>query len=485
MKIYDAAEIRQWDQYTIQHEPISSIDLMERAAGLCCKHLLGVYSFNDVHFICGMGNNGGDGLVMARILHRLGKKVNISICSISEKGSADFETNLKRLPADISINYLGEEDTFNTSAEIIVDCLFGSGLNRPVEGWLGNRIDEVNNCKKPIVAIDTPSGLFGGDNSSNPLNHIIKANYTFSFQTPKFSFLFATYERYTGIVRIINIGLLEAFTTDALAEIIKPKLFKAKKRSQFDHKGKKGFLTFVGGFDNMIGAAVLSTIAAFRAGCGYVGVICDDQGKQALFSRVPEALYLGNEFIGVNEKTRAIAIGPSLGTSDKSKATLKKVFSSNLPIVIDADGINLCAQDSSLLKSLPKGTILTPHLKELERLIGKANSPEAFLKKQIAFSVKHQVFVIQKGAWSKLTTPNGKVFINPTGNPGMGTSGMGDALTGVIGSFLAQGFTPIQAAIQGIYYHGKAGDIVKQEQGETGIMTSDVIAALPRAINGF
>lgn len=485
MKIYDANGIREWDQFTIQNEPISSLDLMERAAKNCTTHLLGTVAFDSIHFFCGKGNNGGDGLVMARKLHAFGKKVKISICEVSERGTEDFEANLSRLSEGIEIEYLNADSQFTTEADTIVDCLFGSGLNRPIEGWLASRIEEVNESGKVIVSVDIPSGLFVEDNSQNPLQHVIKADYTFSFQIPKFAFFFAPYEAYTGVVKIVNIGLSAKFSGKSIAELISVDLFADRIQSNFIHKGSKGFLTFIGGSENMVGAALLSSLAAFRAGCGYVGVYCDADGKTALFSRVPEAIYLGSEFIVANPKTKAIAIGPGLGLEEKSLKAVENAFASNLPVVLDADGINLLAANEFLLRSIPKGTILTPHLKELERLVGKSASPEEFLDKQVEFSKTYQVYIVQKGAWSKLTTPTGQIFINPTGNPGMATAGMGDALTGIIGSFLAQGLSPFQAAMQGIYYHGKAGDIVSRDQGQIGIITRDVINALPKAMNGF
>lgn len=485
MKIYDAKTIGKWDEYTIQNEPISSIDLMERASISACKQLIGTIFFKRIHVVCGMGNNGGDGLAMARLLSEMGKEVQVSICRMSEEGSADFEQNLKRLPTKITVQDLDTSTTFHSEADVLVDCIFGSGLNRPVEGWLGRVIREMNESGLPIIAIDIPSGLFIGDNSNNPLKNVIQAYATFSFQVPKYPFLFARYEKYTGITKILHIGLSKTFDQQALATIITPTLFKKRHLSHFEHKGKKGFLSLIAGQGDMVGAAILSASAAFRGGCGYVGVYCSLAGKTALYNSLPEALYLGERMTTLDSKTKAIAIGPGLGLHEQSRKQLETVLEMNVPMVLDADALNACAEDPALLQKIPAGAILTPHLKELERLIGHAESPEDLLQKQVDFSVEREVYVIQKGAWSKLTTPEGKVFVNPTGNPGMGTAGMGDTLTGLIGGLLAQSYEPFQAAMMGVYYHGKAGDHVMREQGEIGILARDVIAALPKVINGL
>ena len=484
--IYTAEAIREWDAYTIKHEPISSIDLMERAALRCCKRILGSYLFESICFVCGQGNNGGDGLAMARIFSELGKTVTVFICSSAAQGSADFEINLKRLPNSVKKKVLKPTDEIpRFKAEILVDCLFGSGLNRPIEGWLSTVISHINQYESTTIAIDIPSGLYVFDNRNNPLVSVVRANKTLSFQTPKFPFFFAKYASYIGEFSIIDISLSGAYKAEGIAQYITGSDARLFSRDKFVHKGNKGFLTLIAGCDTMIGAALMSAQAAFRTGCGYVGVISNSTIVSPLTTTLPEAMWIGEGFDSLPDKTSAIAIGPGLGQSEHALSLLKKALSSKKTMVIDADAINLLVAHSELLDQLPENSILTPHIGELQRLIGTANSPEAFLDKQKAFSKKYNIYLLQKGAHSKLTTPEGLLYINSTGNSAMATAGMGDALTGMIGSFLAQGYTPLLAAINGMYYHGLAGDIAVQTNGQYGLLTSDVINKIPAALNGL
>lgn len=483
--IYNASEIRAWDAYTIQNEPISSLDLMERAAETCCKKLIGTLLFRSVAVFCGKGNNGGDGLAMARLLTQGGIDVSLYICEFGQRASVDFEKNLKRLPATVKTTYLKSAETLNIQADVLIDCLFGSGLDRPITGWLTALIESLNTHPSPTVSIDIPSGLYVGNNSTNDLKNCIRADYTFSFQTPKFPFFFAEYAPFVGHFSIIDIQLSNRFKDKALALFLTKNEITLKPLNPFGHKGEKGYLTVIAGSENMLGAALLSSKAAFKTGCGYVGLISSEKVLTALVNTLPEAIWIGENPTAVPTKTKAIAIGPGLGKTNFSLTLLKMALRAKLPLVIDADALNLLAENPELVTQIPAGAILTPHLTELNRLIGTANSPEELLEKQKDFSIKNQVYIIQKGAYSKLTDPEGNVYINSTGNAGMASAGMGDALTGMIGSFLAQGYTPLDAAKNGMYYHGLAGDFAAKQNGIRGLITSDLISFIPQALNGF
>lgn len=346
-------------------------------------------------------------------------------------------------------------------------------------------IHRINDSKLPVVSIDLPSGLMGDDNSINSLDAVVKANHTLSFQRPKMSFFFDKYAPFVGRFSILDIGLLDNFVGDELAIYLDHSSIQLKLENNFIHKGNKGYLTLVAGSSTMLGAAILSSKSAFRAGCGYIGLISPKSVITPLMVHLPEAIWLGNQFDSLPEKTSAIAIGPGIGTNEVSYSHLKFTLISNLPVVIDADAINLLTIHPELIDLLPKNAILTPHYKELTRLIGTAESPEKLLKKQLEFSIEKGVYVIQKGAYSKLTTPTGEVFINSTGNPSMASAGMGDVLTGIIGSFLAQGYAPQEAAIYGMYLHGLAGDHAVLRLGNRGLLATDLIDELPKTLSSF
>lgn len=486
LSIFTADQIRKWDEFTIKNEPVSSIDLMERAATQLTKHILSSSVFESVSVFCGVGNNGGDGLVIARLLCERGFDVSVYVVEFSVNPSADFSTNLKRLPKKCKVKKLNSSSlTVDIKSEIIVDAIFGTGLKQPVSGWIGKIIDAINTSLIPVISVDIPSGLFCDDNRGNDFLHVIRATETISFQSPKLCFLFSKYSEFTGYFRIINIGLSENFKGKALAKFITRSDIKLKHRDTFSHKGTNGYFFLVAGFQNYAGAAILSARAALRSGCGYVGVFCSEQTKVNLISAVPEALYISEIHHGLPEKTNAIAIGPGLGTDEHALNILNKILETKLPLVIDADAITLIASHRVLLDKLPKDSILTPHPAELARLIGKTDSPEDFLERQIEFSKKHQVFILQKGAYSKLTTPHGEIFINSSGNPGMGTAGSGDVLTGIIGSLLAQRYSPLDAVITGTFIHGYSADLVKRERGMIGMIASDLVEHLPKAFSAF
>ena len=485
MKIYTAENIRQWDRFTIENEPISSIDLMERAASRCTEKIVQDHSFQSAAIFCGIGNNGGDGLVIARLLHKKGISVTVYIVNFSPQRSADFSANLERLSPETQLVQLTESN-FRYEIhhqDLVIDAIFGSGLNRPVNGWIGEVITGMNNGKKPIISIDIPSGLFIEKNDYS--GSIVRANQTITFQTPKFSFFFPESEVYVGNWDILDIGLHPGFSAPALATFCLSEDIKLHQRSNFSHKGDNGFLTVVAGFGDMGGAAILCGSAGFRTGSGYVGIIGSEEYFPSILTQLPEALLFKPVDLCFPNKTKAIAIGPGLGKSDLAKTYLNMALKAGLPLVLDADALNLLAEDPTLQAKIPVNAILTPHTAELERIIGKFDSSEDRLAAQIEYSINHNVFILQKGAWSKLSCPDGGLVINSTGNSGMATAGMGDVLTGIIGSFLAQGYSPQEAATYGMYFHGLAGDHIAEKEGKRGMISSDVVRELPYVMKDF
>lgn len=486
LRIYKSATLKKWDQFTIHTEPVSSINLMERAATACAKQIIGRSVFESAIVFCGIGNNGGDGLVIARLLHERNINVRVCIVDYSKNKSDEFKLNLERLPKEIEKITLTEKNfSFKITEDLVIDAIFGSGLHTEPSGWIADVIDRINKSKKRIVAVDLPSGLFCDDNRSNSLKHVIIASQTITFQSPKLSFLFGEYAKFTGDLHIADIGLSENFKEPETAIFFTRKDLVLQNRNLFSHKGNHGYLLVIAGSEHYGGAAILTSKAALRTGCGYVAVHSHPDTKSALLSSIPECILINQIASSIPAKTTAIAIGPGLGTDITAMKLLEIALRSKKPLVIDADAINLLAENKKLLSKLPEDSILTPHPGELQRLIGTFKSPEETLEKQIRFSKKYKVYLVQKGAYSKITCPDGTVIINSSGNPGMASAGMGDVLTGMIGSLLAQGYKTKEAVSYGVFLHGYAADLVKRKHGERGMIASDVINEIPMALNSF
>jgi NAD(P)H-hydrate epimerase len=499
MKIFRSEQIKVIDEYTINQEPIASIDLMERAAGNLFRWITERFGRSE-HIIVfvGPGNNGGDGLALARMLSANRYDVDVHYIKFTEKTTADWEINRQRLITEtsVSLNYLNSADQFPviSSGDIIIDAIFGSGLIRPVEGLPGKIIKLINRVDAVTISIDIPSGLFGEDNSKNDSDYIIKADYTLSFQFPKLSFMFAENAPYVGEWGVLPIGL----DSNAIRNTISPyELIEnrdvapvLKKRNQFDHKGNFGHGLLVSGSIGKMGAAVLGAGAALRTGIGLVTCHIPSCGSLIIQSALPEAMVkidTSEEYIsdiGNTDSYSAVGIGPGLGMHPESQEALYNLLSDcKKPMVIDADALNILSLNKKWLRLLPKKTILTPHPKEFERLAGKTENGFARLKRQIEFSTDLNCIIVLKGAHTSITTPEGRVLFNSTGNPGMATAGSGDVLTGIILSLLSQGYTSENAAILGVYLHGMAGDIAAGESCFESIIASDIIISVGEAFN--
>jgi NAD(P)H-hydrate epimerase len=499
MKIFRCDQIKEIDEYTIRHEPVASIDLMERAAGQLLKWITTRYGVSE-HFVvfAGPGNNGGDGLALARMLISNGYSVDIYYLRLSDKISADCELNMNRLKnvTNVTINTITGtgEFPFLSSNDIIIDAIFGSGLKHHTEGLAAEIIQLINKTEARKISIDLPSGLFGEDNSINNYSGVIKADFTLTFQFPKLSFMFSENAPYLGEWYILPIGLdknairsFETAYTFLQNSDIYPLL---KKRKKFDHKGNFGHGLLVSGSYGKMGAAILAAGASLRTGIGLITCHIPAHGNPIVQSALPESMvqidnseHFVSE-IGNTDSFSAVGIGPGLGIFPESqKALIALLRECKRPIVIDADALNMLSiiKDSFLL--LPAGTILTPHPKEFERLAGKTHNGYERLQRQIEFSREHNCIVVLKGAHSSVTFPDGNVFFNSTGNPGMATGGSGDVLTGIILSLLSQGYTPEHAALSGVFIHGVAGDLAAEESCYESIIASDIINSIGKAFN--
>ena len=502
MKILTTTQIRELDAYTIQHEPIDSIDLMERASAAFTKWFAANYDTSrPVHIVCGSGNNGGDGLAVARLLDELYYKVEVSLFLFSGKTSADFDTNLKRLQekTNVSIQHIHEDRPLPAFAEntVLIDAILGSGLTRPVENFLAYFIQHINNQHITRVSIDIPSGLFADKSSDGICIHAVQ---TCCFEVPKLAFMMPENHARVGAWTAVPIGLhsQKMAETESHSYYIDANFIQniIKKRNKYDHKGKFGHTLLVMGSQGMLGAALLAARACMRSGVGLLTVHAPPKIETPLLQVLPEAMYSKpNEAfdnipslkryptnLPVKEKYNALGVGCGLGKSKDAARQLKGLMQKwKRPMVIDADALNLIGERKTLMKQVPKDSILTPHPKEFERLFGTQSNDFERNMVQVEMSVKYDIYIVLKGAHTCVSTPEGDCFFNSTGNPGMATAGSGDVLTGIITGLLAQGYSSKEAAILGVYLHGLAGDLAAKEIGQQSIIASDIIEHLGAA----
>jgi len=493
LKILPAKQIKDLDAYTIEHGSIASIDLMERA----CRAFVNwfVEHFDDrrtIGIVCGTGNNGGDGLGIARMLKGLGYSVKVWVVKGSVLESIDFKINLDRARKDkieiVELVHESDERLFG-DRHVLIDAVFGSGLTRPAEGIYAKVITCINKMEAQRVAIDIPSGLMADSPSTDP---VVKADYTVSFQLPKLSFFLPQYHSFVGEWTLVDIGLNKDFIKGAetshfyITQKDPRKIL--KRRSKFDHKGDYGHALLIAGSFGKMGAAILASRAALRSGLGLLTVHIPRCGYSILQTCVPEAMVSVDkheEFLSREpglDNYSTIGIGPGLGMSTETVKAYRNILQNfRKPMVIDADGLNILAENRELLHLIPEGSILTPHPKEFERLVGKWQNDFERLEKQKQLAAQLKSVIVVKGAYSSVASPDGKVYFNSTGNPGMATGGTGDVLTGILTGLMAQHYDPLQAAQLGVYLHGLAGDLAISEKGMNSLIASDIIDYLASA----
>jgi len=452
------------------------------------------------NIIVGPGNNGGDGLVIARLLQRVGYDVQISHVKISDKPAPDFATNfsklgkLKKSVVEIS----SEKEVIDYAPNsVIVDAIFGTGLNRPAEGIAASVIDKINESGATVVSVDLPSGMFSEDNSDNKPDSIVQSDYLLTFQLPKLAFYLAESAHYIGELVVLDIGLHPDFLnevktfyhllTDGNVSLMR------RPRGSFDHKGTFGHALIIAGSEGKRGAALMAVEASLRAGAGLVTLHTDKVGAKLLHQSTREAMVSIDPSSDGSlselpelKKFNAIAIGPGSGTSEQTAHALKLLIqNSAVPLLLDADALNILAHNPTWLAFLPKGSILTPHPGEFARLIGEKRTHYQNIEAQIDLSRKHGIYILLKGGKSTLSLPDGQVLINSTGNPGMASGGMGDVLTGIVSGLLASGYQPMHAAALGMYIHGRAADIALEKESVESLIATDVIKYLGRAFQSL
>lgn len=493
MKIFSASQIRNWDSYTIEHEPVKSIDLMERAA-IACFRWIGEKFNKNISFkvFCGKGNNGGDGLAIARLLAQKKYRVTVVILHGKSEGSTDFINNLKRLQkSSAEIIFIEDKKSFPvlSKEEIIIDALFGTGLNKKPVGLTADLIKYINHNSSKVISIDIPSGMYVDKTSQN--NSVIRATFTLTFQNVKLAFLMPENASHFGKVILLEIGLSKKFEEDQSAslEFIDQKIINGiyKPRDEFSNKGNFGYACLLAGSYGMMGAAVLASRACLRSGVGKLtGVICE-AGYPILQTAVPEAMckVSGDQFIKDVKDVSGfdvIGIGPGIGKYPSHKNLLNRLFTEfKKPMVIDADALNVLSENQHLYKSIPKESIITPHPKEFERLFGKVNSDFERIDLALLKAKELNIFIVLKGHYTFIAAPNGKGFFNSTGNAGMATAGAGDVLTGIVTGLLAQKYSPLNTCIFGVYLHGLSGDIAARNLSKEALIADDMIQNMGNA----
>jgi NAD(P)H-hydrate epimerase len=496
MKIFSAAQVREIDAYTIKNEPIDSIDLMERAAirlaGWYVRHY---HTDRKLVIFAGPGNNGGDALAMARMMAERQYRVE---CYLLRFGtlSEDCDINLQRLRKQNKVRLveIGEEDALPElfNRDVIVDGIFGSGLSRKVSGLPARVIKHINKHAGTVIAIDIPSGLFGEDNSGNDYDTVVRANFTITFQFPFLSFFFDLHEPHVGSWRVHDIKLHPRIIEETACDYRTVERTDIRsllpQRSKFAHKGTFGHALMISGSYGMMGAALLAGESCLRSGTGLVTLHVPKFGYTIVQTGFPEAIVsLDQSDILFSEPPdllpySAVGIGPGLGCKPNSARGLKLLLErAEIPLVIDADGLNILAQHPDWLEFLPEGCILTPHPKEFDRLAGNSSNSFDRHLKQREFARRYKVIVVLKGAHTGIASPDGGYWFNTTGNPGMATGGSGDVLTGLITGLLAQGMGSVDAALAGVYLHGLAADLAVETIGEEALVAGDMILYLGEA----
>lgn len=489
IKLFTSEQIKAWDAYSIRESGITSFELMQRACRAFVTWFTERYDVSHkIGVVCGSGNNGGDGLGIALLLHEWNYHVNVFIVR-SKNSSPDFDANLKLLEGKLIAKEIFSVNELPTDCTILVDALFGTGLSRDLAGLHAEVVNRLNQLDAIKIAVDVPSGLRVDSSSSG---EIFRADHTVTFQTPKFGFLLPQNALYVGEWHVVDIGLSKTFLKQTQTKYFLTNLKSIRRlikpRNQFNHKGNFGHALLIAGSTGKIGTAVLAARAALRTGVGLLTVHIPAKGNIILQSSVPEAMTTQDQdddfFSGreIESFYTAVGIGPGLSQSPTTLSGFEYVLNQSVkPIVLDADALNMLASSPLLMSKVPAGSILTPHPGEFKRLVGEWSNDFDKLEKLKALATKLKSVIVLKGANSAIAMPDGSIYFNSTGNPGMATGGSGDVLTGILTALLAQGYSTIDASLLGVYVHGLAGDLAAREIGETSLIAGDLVDYLPAA----
>lgn len=502
MKILTGAQIRELDKYTIEHEPIASIDLMERSARAICNAICEQWTQSTpIVVFAGPGNNGGDALAMSRMLAEKGYVVDVFLFNIHNHLSEECAKNRDRIIGEGLVRKFTEitanfEPPQLTEKTLVVDGLFGSGLKEPLTGGFASLVKYINQSPSQVVSIDIPSGLMTESNRPQEEPAVVKANVTLTLHIKKLAMFFADCQQYLGEVRTLDIRLSKYFidTFPSLYDTIESSYIKSLmlKRDDFAHKGSMGNALLIAGSRGMAGAAILASKACMRSGAGKVTALTPQCNLNIMQMAVPEAICLVDRENYYSEAIdtdcyQAVGIGPGLGKEESTAlALMSQLQQTNCPIVLDADALNMLGAHGSWVQQLPNNMIMTPHPREFDRLAGRRITSD-YDRLTFARDMARDLcaYIILKGHYSALCLPDGGVVFNTTGNSGMATAGSGDVLTGIITALLARGYSRKSACLMGMYLHGMAGDIAAKRVGKESLIASDIIDSLPEAFKNL
>ena len=498
MKILTTNEIKAWEDYTAENSSFTQLSLMEDAAKVFVDWFQSNHPERDrpIYYFCGSGNNGGDGFAIARLLDNAKYHGKAFCCGDLYKKTDECITNRKKLAFGDRIHIVQQNSNVDLpnipKDAIVIDALFGIGLNRSVDGYFEDLIHHINEKAKFIISIDIPSGLFPDQHTNSTA---IEASLCFSFQCPKLAFMFPENHKKVGewIVKSIDLNSKFIKKGDFKNNLITKKSIKKilNKKKKFDHKGSNGHANLIVGSFGKVGAAILATKGCLRVGTGLVTTHIPKCAYSILQNSVPEAMVTVDEmdhFITspiANDNYKAIGVGCGLDQNQKTVDAVRTLLTLDTPLVIDADALNIIAKEK-VQDLVPENSILTPHPKEFVRLFGESENDFQRFELQVEMAKKYKVVIVLKGAHTCIACPDGSTYFNNTGNPGMATGGTGDVLTGMITGFLAQGYSPHNAAILGVYFHGLSADIaVKNEQSYASFIASDTIKYLGHAFKSI
>lgn len=490
MKILSAPDMKWVDEFTIKNEPVASIDLMERAAKACADALLCDPCEADSYLICcGPGNNGGDGLAIARLLNARNQPVTALLLAPENALSIDCKINrdrmLKQYP-ELLIQAENIPQGFTIPKGVtIIDALFGTGLSKPPASPFSDLIDMINNSGNRVVSIDLPSGMFSDRSSIHPGSIIVKASKTLTFQFLKQAMVVGENAPFLGEVDILDIGILHESLSgiDIRWEMTEPSSLRhiLKPRNPVSHKGMYGHTLLAAGGKGKMGAAILAARAHVRSGAGLLTVLVPESEAGIIHCAVADAMVETYDLFGdlCNQALLPgafrIGAGPGMGTSAAAEKLLENILSnSTQPVVLDADALNILAANPRLFQQVPKSSILTPHPGEFRRLAGNWENDFEKLELQRSKAKEWGHYVLLKGYRSSIATPEGHLYFNPTGNPGMAKGGSGDVLTGLLSGLISRGYQPLETLLLGTWLHGRAGDLAVSKFSMEGLCAGDL-----------
>ncbi len=515
MKVVTAAEMQEIDRRTIYEIGIPSLVLMERAGLACVSKIKEIFGRRKIVVISGSGNNGGDGLVVARNLHNEGWDVRVFLTTKPENLKGDALSQYKLAARfGVSISPIEELLTNHSSIlsvdSLIVDAILGTGLKNEVTGLLSDLFRLINSSKIPVISVDIPSGI--SSDNGQIMGEAIRANYTITFGLPKRGHVLFPGNEYAGKVFVEDIGFpKELLRSDKLKVNLLEQDHISNimpERRKYSHKGTYGHTLIIAGSRGKTGAAFMTAKACLRVGAGLVTMGVPQSLLDVFQSRVTEEMTLGLPDKGngtlssesldtilsfLDEKADLLVIGPGIGVNHHTERIIKGLIQdSKKPIIIDADGINSIQGKIEIFTKAKAPIILTPHLGEMSRLLSQRLKRKEIkeiekdrINISISFSNETGTYLVFKGVPTIIASPEGDAFINATGNPGMATAGSGDVLTGMIAGFLSQNKEPLKACILGVYSHGLAGDIAASEKGQHSLIASDIIEKIPEALSSL